>query len=75
MCSMILRSYHLNDPSIMQFLWTIVPLSNSCPYRYSTLQKEEIERQVQEMLHSDIISASISHFAPPVLLVKKKDGT
>lgn len=48
---------------------------NTKPYRYSPLQKDEIERQVQEMLRSGVIMHSMSPYAAPVLLVKKKDGT
>jgi hypothetical protein len=48
---------------------------NIHPYRYSPLQKNEIECQVQEMLRSGVIQVSTSPFASSVLLVKKKDGT
>lgn len=48
---------------------------NSRPYRYSPLQKDEIEKQVTEMLQVGTIIPSLSPYASPVLLVKKKDGS
>lgn len=48
---------------------------NVKPYRYSPTQKDEIERQIQEMLSHGVIRPSQSLFASPFLLVKKKDGS
>lgn len=48
---------------------------NIKPYRYDLTQKDEIERQVKEMLMNGVIQPSTSLYALPVLLVKKKDDT
>lgn len=45
------------------------------PYRYSPIQKSEIEKQLKQMLSQGVIRPSASPFASPVLLVRKKDGT
>lgn len=42
------------------------------PYRYNSFQKDEIERQITELLQKGLIQQSTSPFASLVLLVKKK---
>lgn len=48
---------------------------NSRPYRYSPFQKDEIEKQVKEMLRARTVIPSMSPYGSPVLLVKKKNGS
>jgi hypothetical protein len=48
---------------------------NSRPYKYSPLHKDKIEKQVTGLLKAGLIVPSVTPFASPVLLVKKKDVT
>jgi hypothetical protein len=48
---------------------------NLRPYRYSPMQKNEIEKQIRELLAQGVIQPSTSPFASPALLVGKKDLT
>jgi hypothetical protein len=45
------------------------------PYRYPYFQKAEIEKLIQDLLHSGVIRPSQSPFSAPVLLVRKADGS
>ncbi len=45
------------------------------PYKLSYTEKQEVERQIEELLATGKIVPSASPFGAPVFLVKKKDGT
>ena len=45
------------------------------PYRTSPKCKQEIDRQVEDMLQKGIIRESVSPWSSPVVLVKKKDSS
>lgn len=44
------------------------------PYRLPQVHKEEINRQISQMLKDDIIESAQSEWSSPVLLVPKKNG-
>ncbi|KAL7305098.1 hypothetical protein TKK_0002506 [Trichogramma kaykai] len=44
-------------------------------YRYSEEKRQEIDRQVKEMLALDIIEPCISPYSSPIVLAKKRNGT
>ena len=44
------------------------------PYRTTPENKQEIDRQVDDMLQKGIIQESVSPWSSPVVLVKKKNG-
>ena len=58
-----------------------IPLEpNSVPpfkpiYRLSPIEREEMIRQVTELMTKDKIESSLSPYGAPILFVKKKDGT
>ena len=58
----------------------VIDTGDSCPirlhpYRVPHAYRDEVERQVTEMLEEGVIEPSTSDWAAPILLVQKKDGT
>ena len=51
------------------------PLPNIGMYRMSSIEMEEIKKQVQELLNQGVIRPSTSPCGSPIVLVPKKDGT
>eukprot|EP00253_Pinus_taeda_P027159 PITA_27159 len=51
------------------------PLPNIGMYRMSTIEMEEIKRQVQQLLDQGVIRPSTSPCSSPIVLVPKKDDT
>ena len=45
------------------------------PYRVPHAYRDEVQRQVSEMLEEGVVEPSTSDWAAPIVLVRKKDGT
>lgn len=56
-------------------LMAIAQPVNLRPHRHKPEHKDEIEKQVQELLKSGVIQCSHSPFSSPVILVKKTNDT
>ena len=75
--------FHRPGPSlgctdILEFAIKLKPDSRpfkASPYRSNPRVRQEIERQVKDMLKEDIIEPSVSPYASPVVLVNKPDGS
>jgi hypothetical protein len=50
------------------------PVSKT-PYKMSTLELEELQMKLEELLKKGYIFPSVSPWGAPILFVKKKDGT
>ena len=51
------------------------PLPNIGMYRMSTIEMEEIKKQVQELLNQGVIRPNTSPCSSPIVFVSKKYGT
>jgi hypothetical protein len=52
----------------------VAPMSKT-PYRMSTLELNELQMHLGELLNKGYIFPSVSPWDAPILFVKKKDGT
>lgn len=48
---------------------------NQSQYKYSSLQKDVIEKMVKDLLSQGTIQYNSSPYASPIVLVEKKDGS
>jgi len=48
---------------------------NARPYRYPSLQKDVMEKILQEMLEAGVVRPSQSPYSSPIVLAKKRDDT
>ena len=68
----------LGCTSVLKHKIKLIPGSEpfrSVPYRMTPIQRNEVGRQLDEMLKQGICSESESPFSSPVILVKKADGS
>ncbi|KAL8089187.1 hypothetical protein AgCh_038824 [Apium graveolens] len=62
----------------VKFTIELVPCAepiSKAPYRVAPLELQELKEQLQELLDIGIIRLSVSPWGPPVLFLKKKDGS
>ncbi|WVZ49084.1 hypothetical protein U9M48_000465 [Paspalum notatum var. saurae] len=71
----IQKSLSPDQPALMHPLLQEFAYVFEVPTEYTPAMKNEIEKQVKEMLDSGVIQPSVSAFCSPVLLVKKKDNS
>lgn len=48
---------------------------NQRPQRLSSLERDKVNKHVEQWLQDSIVQPSLSEYASPVILVKKKDET
>ena len=51
------------------------PPIRSNPYRFSEIQKAEVEKQVTKMLRQGVIVPAVTSWSSPITLAPKRDGT
>jgi hypothetical protein len=69
----VVFSHGVHDQSIPLILGSLPP--NVLPYRHPFVQKNEIEKIVQELLQEGVIHPSTIPYYSPMVMVLKKEGT